>query len=200
MCQVIDIIAGAAIGYLIGGFPTGYLVVKWKAGKDVRKVGSSSTGATNVSRVLGKKIAAAVALVDALKGILAYALVYYVLGARAIPEIAAVSAVVGHCFPVYLGFHGGKGVSTAFGAALIVATLPAVVAFGVFLFALLVARRVSAASLTAVWTFAGCVFLFDNSLPIRILGVFLALFITFTHRENIKRLLSGQEKPIFGVR
>ena len=199
MCYGIDIIGGFAIGYLIGSFPTGYLMVRAKTGKDIRELGSSSTGATNVSRVLGKKIGALVSLIDALKGVLAYVLVLYLLGERAIPEVAAVGAVIGHCFPVWLGFRGGKGVSTAFGTALVMATLPAVAAFGVFVFTLVVARRVSAASLTAVWFFAGAVFLFDVAPPVKVLGIFLALFITFTHRANIKRLITGQEKPIFGA-
>ncbi len=200
MCKVIDIIGAFAIGYLVGSFPTGYLVVKWKTGMDVRQTGSSSTGATNVSRVLGKKVAVIVALVDALKGVAAFFAVRFLLGGNGVPEYAAVGAVVGHCFPVWLRFRGGKGVSTAFGTTLVIATVPALFAFGFFLFTLAVARRVSAASLTAVWIFAGTVFLFDMSLSVKLLALFLAAFITFTHRENIKRLFAGEEKPIFGVK
>ncbi len=200
MCNWLEIPAAISGGYLIGSAPFGYIVVKLKTGSDVREQGSGAIGATNVSRVVGKKIGVVVAIFDILKGICAFYLASLLLSTGAAGEIAAVSAVVGHCFPVWIGFRGGKGVSTAFGATLTVATLPAVIGLAVFSFALVITKRVSAASLTAVWSFAGTVFMLDFPTLIKVLSVFLAAFITFTHRGNIRRILRGEEKRIFGDR
>ena len=200
MCNFLDIPGAAAGGYLIGSIPFGYLFVKLKSGRDVREQGSGATGATNVSRILGKKMAIVVALLDIAKGIFAYYLASVLLKFSGAGEISAIFAVVGHCFPVWLGFRGGKGVSTAFGATIMIATIPAIIAFGVFVVSALVARRISAASLNAIWSFVGISFLLDVNVWAKIIGIVLAIFITFTHRENIRRLLSGTEKPIFGER
>lgn len=183
---------------MIGSLPVGYVLVKRKTGRDVRKIGSGATGATNVSRVLGKKIGALVAFFDIFKGILAFYLGIALLQTRGAAEIAAIAAVVGHCFPVWIGFKGGKGVSTAFGATLVLATIPAVMAFGIFAMAAAITRRISAASITAVWTFAGFTFMLEPEISVRIMSIFLALFITFTHRQNLTRLISGTEKTFFG--
>ncbi len=199
MCTAIDILASLAIGYAIGSIPVGYLFVRLKKNADIRETGSGSTGATNVARVLGKKTAFFVALLDAIKGIAAfYVATSLVPSFQFSGELAALFAVIGHCFPVWLGFRGGKGVSTAFGATLVIARLSALAALIIFLYSLGIARRVSVASLCAVWSFCGFVFIFDTSLEIRITGLILAAFITFTHKQNIKRIIEGNEQPIFG--
>jgi len=198
MCEITEILGGFAGGYLIGSIPIGYLLVRAKRGTDVRDIGSGSIGATNVSRVLGKKTAVIVAVLDAVKGICAFFLARLIIQVDLGIELAAIGAVIGHCFPVWIGFKGGKGVSTSLGTAIVLATLPALLAFAMFTFTIAIVRRVSAASVTAVWLFAGLVFLLDFSIQMQIMGIFLALFITFTHRQNIKRLLEGEEKPLFG--
>ena len=197
MCYALEIIGSAAGGYLIGSVPFGYILVRSRTGKDIRDFGSGATGATNVSRVLGKKVAVLVAIADALKGIVSFLLARWLLNNTIAAEFAAVGAVVGHCFPVWIGFRGGKGVSTAFGATIVLSPLPAIVAFVMFVVSLVVAGIVSAASLSAVWVFSGLCFLLKENISVKILSLFLAIFITFTHRKNINRLILGQEKKIF---
>ncbi len=201
MCGALDIAGAAAGGYLVGSIPIGYIVVKVARGMDVRSVGSGAMGATNVSRVLGKGAGAAVSVADMLKGVAAFALGKTLLGDVAFgAQIAATAAVIGHCFPVWIGFRGGKGVSTAFGAAVALATVPALLALASFATTLAAAKRVSAASITAVWTFAGFTFWIKYPTTTEIMAAFLAAFITFTHRENLARLVKGKEEPIFGRR
>lgn len=198
MCDLLEIPGAIAGGYLVGSIPIGYILVKLKTGGDVRNFGSGAIGATNVSRVLGKKIGALVAMFDIAKGIAVYYLISAFLKTNGTGEIAVFSAVLGHCFPVWIGFRGGKGVSTAFGATLVIATLPAICAFVVFSASLGIAKRVSAASLTAVWSFLGFTFLLDEDVWAKVSAVALSMLITYTHRQNLMRIFAGAEKQIFG--
>ena len=193
----VKIFLGTVLGYLVGSIPFGFIFVKLSKNVDLRSYGSGSTGATNVSRVLGKKVAAFVAVLDALKAIGAYAIVINLTANPLAAFIAALAAIVGHCYPVWLGFKGGKGVSTSFGAAIIINTLPAILTFFVFVFAVIASKRVSIGSLTAAWTFFGIsVFTKVAAMPM-IFAIFLAIFLTITHRENIKRIIEGKEKPLW---
>ena len=197
MDLAVKIFLGTVLGYLVGSIPFGFIFVKLSKNVDLRSYGSGSTGATNVSRVLGKKVAAFVAVLDALKAIGAYAIVINLTANPLAAFIAALAAIVGHCYPVWLGFKGGKGVSTSFGAAIIINTLPAILTFFVFIFAVIASKRVSIGSLTAAWTFFGIsVFTKVAAMPM-IFAIFLAIFLTITHRENIKRIIQGKEKPLW---
>jgi len=197
MDLVVKIFLGTVLGYLVGSIPFGFIFVKLSKNVDLRSYGSGSTGATNVSRVLGKKVAAFVAVLDALKAIGAYAIVINLTANPLAAFIAALAAIVGHCYPVWLGFKGGKGVSTSFGAAILINTLPAILALFVFVFAVIASKRVSIGSLTAAWTFFGIsVFTKVAAMPM-IFAIFLAIFLTITHRENIKRIIEGKEKPLW---
>ena len=197
MDLAVKIFLGTVLGYLVGSIPFGFIFVKLSKNVDLRSYGSGSTGATNVSRVLGKKVAAFVAVLDALKAIGAYAIVINLTANPLAAFIAALAAIVGHCYPVWLGFKGGKGVSTSFGAAIIINTLPAILTFFVFVFAVIASKRVSIGSLTAAWTFFGIsVFTKVAAMPM-IFAIFLAIFLTITHRENIKRIIQGKEKPLW---
>ena len=197
MDLAVKIFLGTVLGYLVGSIPFGFIFVKLSKNVDLRSYGSGSTGATNVSRVLGKKVAAFVAVLDALKAIGAYAIVINLTANPLAAFIAALAAIVGHCYPVWLGFKGGKGVSTSFGAAIIINTLPAILALFVFVFAVIASKRVSIGSLTAAWTFFGIsVFTKVAAMPM-IFAIFLAIFLTITHRENIKRIIQGKEKPLW---
>jgi len=197
MDLAVKIFLGTVLGYLVGSIPFGFIFVKLSKNVDLRSYGSGSTGATNVSRVLGKKVAAFVAVLDALKAIGAYAIVINLTANPLAAFIAALAAIVGHCYPVWLGFKGGKGVSTSFGAAIIINTLPAILTFFVFVFAVIASKRVSIGSLTAAWTFFGIsVFTKVAAMPM-IFAIFLAIFLTITHRENIKRIIEGKEKPLW---
>ena len=191
MDLAVKIFLGTVLGYLVGSIPFGFIFVKLSKNVDLRSYGSGSTGATNVSRVLGKKVAALVAVLDALKAIGAYAIVINLTANPLAAFIAALAAIVGHCYPIWLGFKGGKGVSTSFGAAILINTLPAILALFVFIFAVIASKRVSIGSLTAAWTFFGIsVFTKVAAMPM-IFAIFLAIFLTITHRENIKRIIQG---------
>lgn len=197
MDLAMKIFLGTVLGYLVGSIPFGFIFVKLSKNVDLRSYGSGSTGATNVSRVLGKKVAAFVAVLDALKAIGAYAIVINLTANPLAAFIAALAAIVGHCYPVWLGFKGGKGVSTSFGAAILINTLPAILTFFVFVFAVIASKRVSIGSLTAAWTFFGIsVFTKVTAMPM-IFAIFLAIFLTITHRENIERIIEGKEKPLW---
>ena len=197
MDLAVKIFLGTVLGYLVGSIPFGFIFVKLSKNVDLRSYGSGSTGATNVSRVLGKKVAALVAVLDALKAIGAYAIVINLTANSLAAFIAALAAIVGHCYPVWLGFKGGKGVSTSFGAAIIINTLPAILTFFVFVFAVIASKRVSIGSLTAAWTFFGISVFTKVAVMPMIFAIFLAIFLTITHRENIKRIIEGKEKPLW---
>ncbi|MCB9357280.1 MAG: glycerol-3-phosphate 1-O-acyltransferase PlsY [Calditrichaeota bacterium] len=192
----------ALIGYVIGGIPTGIWLSKWIGGTDPRSVGSGSSGATNVSRVLGKKWGVVVLLLDAAKGFLPVAyLAPLIFGAddSVARVVMAFSAVAGHVFTPFAGFKGGKGVATSAGA--MAGISPAALGWSllVWLLVMLLTRRVSAASLTAAAAFP--VFLFTNgdAKPVVILigGVIIAAFLFYTHRQNIERLIHGKEPKFF---
>jgi len=184
------------LSYLLGGIPTGLAVV-WLAKRvDIRTVGSGNIGATNAMRVGGPWLGLAVLLVDVLKGVAAVTVVAAWLTPPAEgvwPLACGVAAVVGHAFPVYLKFHGGKGVATTIGALL--ATMPLVtgVALGVWLVVFLFWRYVSVASLA----FAISVPLLQagtgQSISEVVLGAGLAALMVERHRGNIERLVQHRE-------
>ena len=187
------------IAYLIGSIPFGLLIGKLN-GKDIRKEGSCNIGATNVTRVVGKWWGKLCFLCDFLKGFLP---VFWVMrtypGEGLLIALTALAVVLGHVFPVYLGFKGGKGVSTAAGAALALSPLAVVIAGAVWVLVFLTSRYVSLASLAAAlalpvsaWLlhfFAG----FQLPLPVGILLILLAVLTFWRHRSNIGRLLNGTE-------
>ncbi|HEV2485427.1 MAG TPA: glycerol-3-phosphate 1-O-acyltransferase PlsY, partial [Terracidiphilus sp.] len=149
-----------ALAYLLGSVPTGFLLVKLFRHEDIRSVGSGNIGATNVLRSGGKGLGAATFILDALKGAAAVALGAW-LASTLLPSmpfrdaqaIAAVSAVLGHMFPVWLRFRGGKGVATGFGVFLVAAPLAALAAIGLFALVLLLSRYVSLASILGAGSF-----------------------------------------------
>jgi acyl phosphate:glycerol-3-phosphate acyltransferase len=189
------------IAYLIGSIPFGYLIVKLTRGADVRETGSGGTGATNVSRRAGKAAGIATLLLDALKGAVAVFVAakwtdqfqlnwmtadWIVLG-------AGVAALVGHIFPVWLGFRGGKGVATGAGVFLVIAPFALLGAGIVFLAVVLITRYVSLGSILAAATIPLFVWLSDLRAPEVTGAVVGALLIIFAHRANILRLVDGTE-------
>ncbi len=189
------------IGYIVGSVPTGYWIVKWKTGQDLTEVGSGSTGATNVKRVLGTKWFFIVMLLDAIKGALAIWLVMnYVPGHNIVygtlPAVGAMSALVGHCKSVFVKFKGGKSVATYIGTLLAIywpiAAIVAVI-WGVLTYA---SKYVSVGSIIAVSLSPLLMYLFDQqTIYIQYTSV-AALYILWTHRENIKRLTNGNENKV----
>ena len=203
------------VAYLLGSIPTALWVGRrFFHLPDIREHGSGNAGATNTFRVLGPKAGSAVLLVDALKGfVAAYVLPQLLVAHGAIaPEhelyfklACGVLAVVGHIYPVFAQFRGGKGVATILGMMLGVAPAPVAVCLGVFIVMLLLFRYVSLASMTAGVAFALLQLLpqFRPAQPFMVgVGFVLAALLIYTHRANIGRLRAGTESrvPLFGRR
>jgi glycerol-3-phosphate acyltransferase PlsY len=180
--------------YLFGAIPTGYLLVKLSARKDIRKVGSGSTGATNVLRYRGWALAIPVLLFDLLKGFLPAFLASVYYQDRALALAGAVLAVIGHCFPVYLKFRGGKGVATSVGGFLYLSPLPLGLSLLIMIILVLIFRYVSLATITGMLFFPIFVIVFSRDYYLFITGLLIFLIIIVRHRENIQRLLSGTER------
>ncbi|MBA3805578.1 MAG: glycerol-3-phosphate 1-O-acyltransferase PlsY [Acidobacteria bacterium] len=191
-------------GYLLGSIPFGYLIVRAKEGGDVRETGSGGTGATNVTRRAGKKAGIVTLLLDAAKGAAAV-LVARWLGTAAF-EInwlvagAAVLAVIGHCFPVWLGFRGGKGVATGVGVFLALSPLAVAGSLVIFIFVVWMTRYVSLGSITATAVFPLCVWLLSlfvkpsaSIAPVMAAAILGGVVIIIMHRANIGRLIAGTE-------
>lgn len=202
---MIGIIASIVFAYLMGSIPTAVWVGKWFYGVDVRNEGSGNAGATNTIRVLGLKAGIPVLLIDVIKGSIAVAAVPVIMGAFGNDVVspllkigAATAAVVGHTLPLFAGFRGGKGVATLLGVGLALFPVAAWVAVAIFAIVLTVSRYVSLASITAGVTFPFLVFFVFPSphWTYEILAVLIALFLPFTHRKNVKRLLNGTESKL----
>ena len=197
--------------YLIGSIPTALWVGKWFFGLDIREHGSGNSGATNTFRVLGKRPGSVVMAIDVLKGWAATSLATVMLDWGAIQAehllyfqlACGVLAVVGHIYPIYAGFRGGKGVATVLGMMLAIVPGTVGVCILVFLAVLLLSRYVSLSSMAAGVAFALLQLLPpfrpDNSLLL-VFGFVLAGLLIYTHRANIGRLRAGTESrvPLFG--
>ncbi len=188
-----DFVLAALLAYLVGSIPFGLLLAKAAGKGDIRQIGSGSTGATNVLRTGSKGLAAAVLVLDLAKGFLA------VLAAwRWFPDAVsagALAAVIGHCFSVWIGFRGGKGVATNAGVCLGLGW-PIGLAYGLVWLAVLAATRISSvAGMSAVVAavLAAAVFGFERFVPV--LAV-IALLVIWLHRANIRRLLAGEEPKV----
>ncbi|CAN5311943.1 glycerol-3-phosphate 1-O-acyltransferase PlsY [soil metagenome] len=195
---------GIGIAYLSGSFPTAYLAGRTR-GVELGDVGSGNYGATNVFRTLGAGPAAIVLAVDVAKGFLPVLLISRWLPVPAIEPVThgvvlAVAAVLGHVFPVFLRFHGGKGVGTAFGAYLTLAPWPTLFAGLAWVAVVLLSRIVSLASLTAAVVLLAAVTLSDpeagGDLALFAFTAALVVFVFWTHRVNIGRLRRGEERRI----
>ena len=194
MVQELMVVAG----YLLGSIPFAFLLVKASGRGDVRSVGSGNVGATNALRAAGWKVALPIAVLDIAKGVAAVVLMRQVTANPAWAAAAGLAAIVGHCFPVWLRFSGGKGVATAAGVFFVLAWLPALVAAGVWVAMLAVLRFVSLASVTAAAALPVAVaFLVHPSTPFEICAVLAAAVIIWRHRANLARLAAGTE-PRFG--
>lgn len=205
--STVIIIAVTIVAYLIGAIPWGYLIGK-RQGLDIRKLGSKNVGATNVTRVVGKWSGRLCFLLDFLKGFIPVLVVTILRDKDIISDeyqiiqiVAALSTVVGHIFPVYLWFRGGKGISTAGGAILALAPYSFAIAGIVWVVVYLLSRYVSLASISAAAVMPICATLINWLKPDLyprspyVLGFlyFLAIMAILKHSANIKRLLKGTE-------
>ncbi len=193
-----QILALIGFAYLLGSIPNGYVLGKL-FGVDVRQIGSGNVGATNVARAVGKWQGVVTLLADAAKGMAPVAIGLWLnLQPGAIAAIAG-AAFLGHLYPVFLKFRGGKGVATGVGALLIIAPLATLLLIGVFVAVVLPTRLVSLSSIIAAAVTPLALWIFFQPPAIVLLGGFLAAMIVWRHRGNIQRLMAGTE-PRFGAR
>ncbi len=193
--------------FLIGSIPVGYLIGRFLYRTDIRTQGSGNIGAMNALRTLGTAGAVAVLLLDALKGFaptlwsLTFFRGHLDIGGlppteQFIAALVAAGAVLGHCFSPWLRFRGGKGVATSFGAVFALSWPAGLVAVCGWIVGAGVTRYSSVGSILGSVLAPFAIWLFTHSLPETLYGVFAALLILFTHRENIRRLRAGTEGPI----
>jgi glycerol-3-phosphate acyltransferase PlsY len=193
----------AVVAYLLGSIPFGYLLVKVFRGEDVRLSGSGNIGATNVARSGAKGLGIATLVLDALKGSAAVALALLLArqegnaaGFSPLPIMAtaALAAVVGHVFPVWLRFKGGKGVATALGVFMVLFPKAILVALAIFILIVVVTRYVSLGSVLGAIAFPiAAYFLQPTDWISLVLASMVSLIVIVKHRENIRRLLAGNE-------
>jgi glycerol-3-phosphate acyltransferase PlsY len=191
----------ALLGYLLGSIPTGVLVARLYGQTDLTQVGSRRTGATNVLRTLGKRAAALAFIGDFLKGSLAVA-----LGGLLAPAdgrgmaLAGITAVLGHCYSPFIGFKGGRGVTTGLGSLLVLSPLAALAATLIGVLAIALTRYVSLGSILGVLT--GSLLLVGLTLTQggppapALFGIVIGVFIVAAHHDNIGRLLRGTERRL----
>jgi glycerol-3-phosphate acyltransferase PlsY len=195
------------IAYLIGSIPFGYLIVRHKVGDDIRETGSGGTGATNVSRRAGKAAGVFTLILDALKGSAAVLVARLLLNdgpwAEWFVAAAAIATLLGHIFPVWLGFRGGKGVATGVGIFFVLAPIALLCAGVLFVAIVSLTRFVSLGSITAaatiplfVWLQSVFVEPVADLRPLLAAAIVGALLIIFAHRGNIGRLARGTEARI----
>jgi glycerol-3-phosphate acyltransferase PlsY len=187
--------------YLLGSIPFAWLLVRLVGRGDVRRVGSGNVGATNALRAAGWKVALPIALLDIGKGVAAVLLMRAVTPNPAWVAAAGLAAVVGHCFPVWLGFSGGKGVATAAGVYFTLAWTPMLVVLAVWVVLLALFRTVSLASVVAAAAFpVAFFFLVRPGVLVEMCAVLTVVVVIWRHRGNLARLARGEEPQLWGKR
>lgn len=190
-----------AAGYLAGSIPFGVILTRLFVGVDIRKVGSGNIGATNVARAGGRKVAIPVFVLDVVKAVIPILVARKLLAGRPDAElwstIVAVAALVGHVFPVWLGFNGGKGVATGVGVFFVLEPWAAIAGLAVWVGVYLTVKISSIGSLGGTTVCAITVFILHGAeSPMSWAGLAIAAIIFYRHKENIRRLLTGEEKKV----
>lgn len=188
------------ISYLIGSIPTGYLIVKAKTGQDIRTIGSGSTGATNVKRVLGKRWFFTVMVLDAIKGAFPVfcAEVFGTAGVSygILPVLAAVAVIIGHSKPCFLGFRGGKSVASGIGSIIALNPVAGILIALIWAVITYFTKYVSVGSVAALILSPFIMYYLKSPLAYTIYCAIGAFYILYLHRENIKRLINGNENKV----
>ncbi|MDD6923696.1 MAG: glycerol-3-phosphate 1-O-acyltransferase PlsY [Veillonellaceae bacterium] len=190
------IVLACLLAYIIGSIPNGLIVSRVVAGIDIRQYGSHNIGATNVWRTLGKGPGAAVFLLDFIKGILGVFFGYLLVGTPFAMIFGGMAAIIGHSLPLFLGFHGGKGVATGLGVIAFLMPKVTIVVFLVWLAIVLVTRYVSLGSIIAAALVPILAWLFSYPIEYFVFGLLAAVLIIVRHKTNIVRLLNGTENHI----
>ena len=198
--KILELFLTVICAYLIGSIPTGYLIVKSKTGQDIRTIGSGSTGATNVKRVLGKKWFFIVLLLDAFKGALPVVLsaLFANVGVRygLAPVLASIAVIIGHSKSVFLGFKGGKSVASGVGTILALNWEVGLIIAAIWACITYFSRYVSVGSIIALSISPFLMFYFNAPIGYVIYCAIGALYIIYLHRENIIRLINGNENKV----
>lgn len=186
--------------YLLGNISTSYIVAKRLAGVDIRTQGSGNAGSTNVLRTLGKKAGALTFIGDVLKGLIAVLISRFIaygvnLDNTTCAYIAVVAVVLGHNYPVFLGFKGGKGVATSLGSMLGMNPLVALLCLGFFIIIVAITKYVSLGSILGIGLSPIIMMINHNNKGV-LVTLFLTISVVITHKENIKRLLNGTERKL----
>ena len=191
--------------YFLGSIPTAVWLGKMKYGLDIREHGSKNAGATNTFRVLGKKAGKVVLAIDVLKGMIAVLLPYFLLGLdftdahlTHVQLVAAFLAVLGHVFPIFAGFKGGKGVATSLGAVIGLQPIAALICLVIFLLVFMISHYVSLGSMLAALAFALLLWLAFpiHTYALPIFGSILSAIVIIAHRKNISRIRDGNENKM----
>ena len=194
------VLAFAIIAYLIGSIPTGYIIVKLKTNQDIRTIGSGSTGATNVKRVLGKKWFFIVMLLDAFKGALPVVLAQIFANSFTdiglLPVLAAVAVILGHSKSIFLKFTGGKSVASGVGTILALNWMVGLIIAAVWGIITYTSKYVSLGSMIALALSPVLMWLFGAPAAYICYCALGAVYIIYLHRENIKRLIKGEENKV----
>ncbi len=210
---IFSVICLIIIAYLLGSIPSAVWIGKKYYGVDIREHGSKNAGTTNMLRVLGKRAAAPVFVLDFLKGFVAVSLVSLlkhdslITGSEEgffwfdlIKIFAVIAAVLGHVFPIFAGFRGGKGVATLIGSVTGMYPMIALLCFGVWFIVLMISHYVSLSSMMGGCFFPVFTLIFpktNHSIPFIVFSFFIAVMLIITHRKNIKRLREGTESKIY---
>lgn len=188
------------IAYLIGSIPTGYLIVKIKKNEDIRNIGSGSTGATNVKRVMGKKWFFIVMFLDAIKGAVPVLLsTFFVTKYSSIglaPVLSAIAVLLGHSKPLFLGFKGGKSVASGVGTILALCFPVGIIIAIIWSIITYISKYVSLGSIIALAISPVLMYLFKQPIAYTLYCLLGALYIIWLHRENIVRLINGNENKV----
>ncbi len=184
------------LSYLLGSFPTGYLLYYLSEKKDIRGFGSQSIGATNMLRLKGWSFALPVIFIDVLKGFLPVFLALKIFPDEKWALFSGFLAVLGHCFPIFIKLKGGKGVATAVGVYMVVAPKPLLIGIAFFLVIIILTRYVSLGSILAMLSLPISIYLIQDNTGVTALGIAIFLLVAIRHRGNIQRLLRGNERKL----
>lgn len=193
-----NVIIVLVVGYLLGSISTGVVLSKMFAKTDIRTQGSGNAGTTNMLRILGRKMALFTFVGDMLKGIIAVFIGKWLVGGDLGGVLGVVGAVLGHYFPLYFGFKGGKGIATSFGSLLFVFPIHALLAFTVFLILVAVTHYVSVGSVAAAIVLPALVFLTHagENMTVCIITACIGLSVIWRHKANIVRLMNHTESKL----
>ncbi len=207
--MLMSYVFGLIISYLIGSIPFGYIIPIAK-GIDIRKQGSGNIGATNVGRILGRKYGIIIFILDLLKGFIVVFIIPVLICGIKFPTtsdnllviLCGVCAILGHVFPIFLRFKGGKAVATSLGVFMWLSPIPIAIAFGVWILTVILSRYVSLGSMISAIVLTGGIIAFENEpfgngIYITILSIIVAILIILRHITNIQRIINGTETKVF---